>query len=514
MVILANLSGIQDYLFEVRETGGKQAKSLRFRSLYIQLIAEAIAVRLLRAGGLADERLIFNAAGNIAIDAGGVSDEAVTNVHHEFRKIESWLRDETRGRLRINVILWGAGDKSIKDDFLGAVERMQLEKLRSWSSIAKNNGLWRPNELLAAMPPNPDAEEERDARLGQRVTDPNLRFVVFGDVAEEVSGPDEWDVAGLRCRFTPQKPDPSKWLPYRELSRLARYIPTSNNKPIEFVELAAKSGGAPMLAVLKADVDSLGKAITHGLENAPDLQPLKALSQRLERFFAQDLDHQLRHRKNLYTVFSGGDDVLLVGPWDAVLDFAGALRNDFQNEFQHDNLTLSAGIAIIKPKFPIRLAAEQVEDLLHAAKTRPAPRAEAPKDQCAAFGQIWKWEAHETLLNAAKQLAQWVREGVVQRSWLHTLLELALLRRGEQAGRDPTMQPAMATSRLAYHVGRNWPQKTDRDPDKRQAREWIERVIEEFDQFESTSHRDSVYLPTIVRYAMLASRNHDKGEDS
>ena len=45
MLILATISGIQDFLFDVREAGGKQARSLRFRSFRVQLMSEVVALR-------------------------------------------------------------------------------------------------------------------------------------------------------------------------------------------------------------------------------------------------------------------------------------------------------------------------------------------------------------------------------------------------------------------------------------------------------------------------------------
>jgi hypothetical protein len=46
MLVIADISGIQDFLFDVQDEGGGQAASLRFRSLRIQLIAEAAAAWL------------------------------------------------------------------------------------------------------------------------------------------------------------------------------------------------------------------------------------------------------------------------------------------------------------------------------------------------------------------------------------------------------------------------------------------------------------------------------------
>jgi CRISPR-associated protein Csm1 len=508
MLILADLSGIQDYLFEVREVGGKQAQTLRFRSLYIQLITEAVGARLLRAAGLAGDRLVFCAAGKLAIDGAGLTDPPNAALDQEARQVECWLRIRTQGRLRLSIAICDSAG-AMAAGFRAANRSLQAAKLRSWSNSACGSGGWQPDLMLAGVPEDPEAEADRDARLGRELTSPASRYLVFGEDSSSAS----FDVAGLFASMTPT----AKGHPYvRELARLARHIPTDlSGQAIEFVELAGRARGAPMLGVLKADGDSLGQAIGRCLEGAGNLEPLRTLSRRLEDFFGQVLDGQMRSDprwSNLYTVFSGGDDVFLVGPWDIAVDFASHLQRLFKRQFEQDKLTISAGVALIKPRFPIRLAARQAEDLLHRAKTEEAPRTDAPKDQCSALGQIWKWRDHEAIVGAGRQLADWVDGGAIRRGWLHTLLELALLRRGAQPGRDPGMPPVMATSRLAYHVGRNWPRPDDRDPSKGAARRWIDGIATEFDRFQATSDVDTIYLPTIVRYAMLATRGADKEE--
>jgi CRISPR-associated protein Csm1 len=280
---------------------------------------------------------------------------------------------------------------------------------------------------------------------------------------------------------------------------------------MEFLELAATARGAPMLGVLKADADSLGTVIRSRLTRATDLKPLQSLSRDLDGFFGTEL-HEMMSAPNsnwssIYTVFSGGDDLFLVGPWNVALDFAAHLRSAFAGRFREEGLTISAALAIIKPKFPIRLAAQQADDLLELAKTQPAG---AAKDQFATLGSCWKWSDHARIINAGKQLANWVERGkadggIIERGWLHTLLELALLQRRAANPRDPRIIPAMASSRLAYHVARNWPKDGP-------AREWINAVMKDFDRFTNTTDPINLHLPAIIRYAMLATRSSSDKE--
>jgi CRISPR-associated protein Csm1 len=285
--------------------------------------------------------------------------------------------------------------------------------------------------------------------------------------------------------------------------RLARHIPRQpNQQPVEFKDLAARAVGAPLLGVLKLDADNLGAAFRRTVQEAFDFGNLRRLSERLDDFFARQVDNLLARPPwdTLYMVFSGGDDLLLVGPWNVAFDFAGHVQQRFARAFADDGLTLSGGLALFKPTFPIRSAADQADNLLDAAKAIPAPGATAPKDQMAAFGQVWKWSDHPTVVSTAARLADWVRQDVMPRGWLHTLLDLAEARNQGDA--------APVTARLAYHIGRNYPPATAEGP-RGELRRWANALLDDFD----AGHRaETRLLPAILRHALTATRSPSRDE--
>lgn len=548
MLILASISGIQDYLFDVRETGGGQARSLRNRSFRIQLIAECVALRLLQAAGVAYERLMFSAAGKVSIDAHDIADAGLRSVQAAAADIERRLLDETHGRLRLAIALeHGAG--SFAERFERASQALAANKLRPFAAAAsRGDGTWPTASLVVRQAWDAEAEAERDAELGRRLVQARWLTIRGSQGTEEGV---RTDTLGFRVCLDAHEPTAVDGLVscsnlaepesaprstearrHFHVRRLARHVPCDKNgQPIEFVELAARARGAPMLGVLKADADSLGVAVSAALHRSEGGEPaaLRQLSHSLDRFFTEILGTEMSAAEarwnSIYTVFSGGDDLLAVGPWDVVLDFAGHMRACFHARFGPDAadcpspmpLTISAGVAIIKPKYPIHLAAAQSDELLDLAKGAPAPGATAPKDQCAALGQVWKWRDHDAIIGAGKQLADWVDADVIQRGWLHALLNLALLRRGHAGPEYAGVPPAVATSRLAYHVARNWPQmwrqpRDDRQRARNAARAWIDAIVREFDRFETTTHVDTIHLPAILRYALLATRSGGREE--
>ena len=522
MIVLGDISGIQNYLFDVAEVGGGQAQRLRARSFFVQLLAEAAALRVIRTLKWPLDSIRLSGAGKFLLE-GSAAPELENSLIREQHDINQWLLRETRAELRL-TLAWDSS-KSGAESYAQAQRQLQILKARPWAPQAG----WGSSQLILAPLDTPcslcghapaseperdrDTGEERQVcrtcaknrEIGRRL--PNARWLIIREKTESVHvelfgfgvevanteqpvvGPDTVAIANLRNpEVRPSWCPPTQFLN----RRLMAHVPTDNEgAPVWFTELARQVQGDQLLGVLKGDADSLGLRFEHLLKTA-GLEEMRILSEQLDRFFAGKLkeeltDNRQRHWRSIYTIFAGGDDLVMVGPWNVMVDFAGQMREWFQEEFRSHGLTLSAGLALIKPKRPIKFAVAEAERLLEQAKDNG-------KDRLAAFGQVWEWQHHDGILRTARQLVEWVNNGDMERGWLHTLLELAEARHGSTP--DP-----LATARLAYHVGRNY-RRSD-------ARQWAERLIQRFD---NRQHTDVRYLPAIVRYALTATRKGDEEE--
>ncbi len=531
-ILLGDLSGLQDYLFDVAAEGGGQARRLRARSLFISLLAEAAALRVLGAVDWSRERLVFSAAGKFLLAGPPLTEAARHEAARVTQHISQWLFSETGAALRLALMISdrspGHSLPEAYDAAQGALLRM---KWQPWVNFGNGIGRWSSARLVlpAISPPcdlcrrragcHTDRDEDgesrllcqrcyQDGELGRRL--PVARWLELHDAPTL----DAWDLAGFGLRVAGgDRPSPEARHVFALTSayplsdprivphRLARHIPRqADGDPVEFKDLAARAEGSPLLGVLKLDADNLGATFRKTVQGAPDFGALQRLSQRLDDFFARQVDDMLACPPwdVLYMVFSGGDDLLLVGPWNVVFDFAGHVQQAFARAFAREGLTLSGGLALIKATFPIRRAAGQADDLLHEAKFKPAAGADAPKNQLAAFGQVWKWSDHAVVLNTARKLANWVRQDVMPRGWLHTLLELAESR--NHASSSPV------TARLAYHIGRNYPWARA-DGAKGDLRRWAGALMADFDAGRRAETR---LLPAILRYALIATRSPSK----
>jgi CRISPR-associated protein Csm1 len=73
-------------------------------------------------------------------------------------------------------------------------------------------------------------------------------------------------------------------------------------------------------------------------------------------------------RPRAYLIYAGGDDLFIVGAWSALPPLAAAVRDEFRALTGGDHVTLSAGIAIEQPKYPLYQLATDARRALDAAK--------------------------------------------------------------------------------------------------------------------------------------------------
>lgn len=158
-----------------------------------------------------------------------------------------------------------------------------------------------------------------------------------------------------------------------------------------FEDFAKQAQGIRRIAVLRADVDNLGHSFVAGFDDPANqnryvtLSRTATLSRQLSLFFKFYINKILespqfsltdaRPEKRAATiVYSGGDDVFIVGAWDQVIALAIDLKNALA-AYTDNTLTLSAGIGIYPAKYPISAMAEEVAALEDQSKHYPGKNA-------------------------------------------------------------------------------------------------------------------------------------------
>lgn len=224
--------------------------------------------------------------------------------------------------------------------------------------------------------------------------------------------------------------------------------------------------GQAALTVLKGDVDDLGLIFKKVLENSergqkPTFAKMAALSRQMNAFFAVYLPALCKSEyPNTYTVFAGGDDFFLIGPWFGTQQLAAGMAKKFsQYTAENPKLHFSAGMVMTKPGAPIRFLAEQADDALDKAKKLDG------KNAFCLFDAVESWKIWPDLAALQDELERLKKQYKLSTGFVYSLLSLLDL--SLRAKEEPSA--AIWRSRLVYRVARmtDTLKQTERDRARR-----------------------------------------------
>jgi CRISPR-associated protein Csm1 len=170
----------------------------------------------------------------------------------------------------------------------------------------------------------------------------------------------------------------------------------------DFAETAENTGCIPRVGYLRMDVDHLGKLFAKGLGDHYSLPRLAGLSRQMSYFFKTYLNSLAANRQdnlpepviqlnnddrpNLLFIYAGGDDLFVSGAWNELTDFAFDVYQAFRAYTgKHPDITLSGGISLATPKFPLYQAAAESGEAESKAKGNG-------RDSLSLFGFPFKWK--------------------------------------------------------------------------------------------------------------------------
>lgn len=140
-----------------------------------------------------------------------------------------------------------------------------------------------------------------------------------------------------------------------------------------FDKMAKVNEGAQFLALIKGDIDNLGLIMAYGLTDDKDdltgISRTTTLSNHLKYYFSFFLngflaDWEKQSEENrVYTIFAGGDDLMLIAPQSSTVKLIKALNDKF-DEFTCSNkeVHISYSVTHFKDHTPIRIVADFAEE--------------------------------------------------------------------------------------------------------------------------------------------------------
>lgn len=402
-----DISGIQKFIYTIHSKDA--LKTLRARSFYIQIMMEHIMDCLLDKIGLSRANIIYSGGGHCYILLPNTTN--VKNILDKYEKeLNSWFRKhhdvslyfasayiETSANTLKNV-----PENSYEQLFLSINNKINDKKANPYSAdeIIQLNSIKKQSY----------SQECRVCKGLEQVNDDGLCkfcdlikrfskdilyepfFVILNDKNEKGIPLPNGYVMIAESEENLQKRLKGKDNSFiRAYSKNKFYIGLNIATKIwvgnytngqTFEELANLSTGINRIGVLKADVDNLEEYFVQGFEAKYNtLSRTATFSRHLSLFFQHYINNILENgsfklsenktgKRNATIIYSGGDDILLVGAWDEVISISLDIKNAL-SRYTQNTLTLSAGIGVYNPSYPINLIAFEVSKLEETSKSMP-----------------------------------------------------------------------------------------------------------------------------------------------
>lgn len=424
LMFTGDFSGIQSFIFNVIQDGA--LKRLRSRSFFLEILMEHIVRDILSSCGLSRANLIYSGGGHCYLLLPNTQ-TVIDKLVRKGKRVNAWLRRNFGTQLFFacaytpcsanDLMNIPAVDAPYEQIYRKLGRKISEEKMHRYSAdeilelnaemlsttgkreckicgeevkLCKDDNIcqWCDNfEKLSPVLLNNDlivvvSETRLDNRLSLPFpTDGGEVYYYF------VKEKEAREMVGLGIAkhiYTKNQPH-SKLVGSTNL-----YIGDYVYSPL--VNELVDERGFHRLAVLRADVDDLGSAFIRGFarkEGSPEqrnryntLSRTSAFSRQMSMFFKYYLNQILEGKegtfrigsgssaeqgKKVVTVYSGGDDVFLIGNFRDILEAAVDIRSAFVR-YTAGALTISFGIGVYPVRYPLYSSAEDTADMEDKSK--------------------------------------------------------------------------------------------------------------------------------------------------
>ncbi|VEI57506.1 CRISPR-associated protein Cas10/Csm1, subtype III-A/MTUBE [Pasteurella multocida] len=202
--------------------------------------------------------------------------------------------------------------------------------------------------------------------------------------------------------------------------------------------------GQVALMTLKGDVDNLGLIFQQGLQKS-SFAKIASLSRQMNQFFSLWLPAYCASKNNnMYTVFAGGDDFFLIGPWYSTQKLAKEMHAKFANYVAgNPQIHFSAGMVMTKLGMPVPHLGNIAEEALEKAKAIDG------KNAITIYQRSLPWNEFITLNSLEDEIVRLADNYKISTSYLYSLIHLS-----ELAADQQNIEATMWRSHFYYRTAR------------------------------------------------------------
>lgn len=555
-LVLCDFSGIQKYVFavaNVNESG--VAKRLRARSFLVDMTVSVIAQDIISKFRLTQNHILLLTGGKfyLLLPNTDGAEKLLTDIEAEMEKN---IFEKFKGLVAVHLAWITIGEDGLDHYSRSVLElsrRMSEKKTCGFQHVLTADNVWREDCFVFTQDLS---GKKMCTSCGSELTDSAHKYCRNCQMQTEIGAklPETKYISYYRGKPTGTFPiygeySVGLWKEYRDdnaflteqigndvreenafkagqpirLKYMANHIPVDNDSTVmSFSEIAAKAEGTPKLAVLKADVDNLGYIFADGLRKGNrhfgTISRVNTMSRLLEIFFSGYVNELITEReefKYVYSVFSGGDDLFLVGPWDVMPKLALTITKDFRR-FAADNpaLTISASVNIFHPREHIANMAEISEQCLKDVKNcsdeMMYPHSDG-RDGVSFMGKKFSWDDLERQLAIGERITVLVQKNILDRGILRRIEKYSLMY--QQFLRENDVMALMFEPLFHYDRQRNYLDLERKKNSDKDLMWFMEEYIPDLTKnaADSRNKKKNLYFAeAIVRYVMNRTKEDRK----
>jgi CRISPR-associated protein Csm1 len=489
-IIGGDISGIQKYIYNL----GSQkngVKRLRARSFYIKTLMDLVAYRIIKELNLTPANIIMQAGGKFSILASNLPE-----TYNIVEKIEKVLTDELYEKFKgdifiaLDIVELSGNELSESYDKTNNTLNYLLDKKKKkkFSDKIIENPIFHSDDysngqgakLCPICQKNIFIKNEactsciEEILIGQKLPNTDYLAVLEGEKGD-------FNFLDLGVRLCKGK-EVNKYIDKSYLivnlkdfslvenAHMLRgtyggYIPRNNEgETLSFEEIAQGAKGVKNLGILKADVDSLGDIFSRGFkEKARSISRIANLSKLLDSFFSSYIEETIRLKRsleyknikidltNFYLVYAGGDDLMIVAPWNELIWFSKYLVDEFTKFTNNEYFTISCGLHLMRLGDPFFMASEEATELEELAKI-------SGKNGLAIWDRYIPWaDFDKVFLENGEKYVEYKKANYFSQSFLYRLLKYTSM--AEKYIKNKDIWQLSFVSKFVYDMERNLAEK-------------------------------------------------------
>lgn len=472
ILLEGDISGIQKFIFQVTE--GEEIKKyiskiLRGRSFYINVLIDFMSKYIVRRLGLTISNILYCGGGKFQLLLPN-TDKTISELENIKLEIQKYLYRNYKTKLGLvlsHIEIDEKGIQDYSDSIVKLQEKTISEKNRKFIdiiNIEKDNFFIKNNriETLCKYCHENEAKthfyrNEKIAicdecythiQLGEMIVKDRLKYIVY-DFDNSIKDADlcvKFGSMGQVCFYKQLKNNNIGFVieninetgNFGRLKFVGNTVPVKEGSIASFNDIGPMAEGENKIGVLKMDIDNLGTIFSSGLgDKNKSISRISTLSRMIDLFFCgyinkmcEDLYSEYLEQKgsnkvdldNLYYInFSGGDDLVIIGPWDWTIKLAMRIKEKLtQFACCNPNISISAGVYFADSKMPIRISLQEGERYLGIAKSSDT------KDSICIFEKAFRWNEGKynikKVMEDGKLYADWIENKKLSRSLAFTIM--------------------------------------------------------------------------------------------